>query len=364
PALAGFIQGSLIGYNAFGVSLRVPVFNGLLGAILGYVLGLAAVYVMALIVDTLAPTFGGRKNLMQAIKVVAYSWSAVWVAAVGSIIPWLGWLIYLAGAVYSVMLLYWGLPVMMQCRPEKAGGYTALTCVCGLALSLLIALMMGGITGARMMTGGGASGTGNGQATSEQNSWLGKVTAAGAQMEEAQKSGDADAQAQAMGDMLSATLGGGDKVEALAPDVLKPFLPETLAGLKRSSFSAERNGALGMQVAKARATYSDDSGRALRLEISDMGSIKGLASLAGLAGLENNEETDHGYDKTYKQGDRIVREQWDSQSKDGEFSVMLADRFSVKVSGNAASIDDIKAAVASLNLEGLEALKNQGVQKD
>jgi hypothetical protein len=30
------------------------------------------------------------------------------------------------------------------------------------------------------------------------------------------------------------------------------------------------------------------------------------------------------------------------------------------VSGRAASIDELKAAVASVNLAGLEALKNQG----
>jgi hypothetical protein len=181
PVLADFVRGSLIGYSEFGVSFRVPFSSGLLNAILGYVLGLAAVYVMALIVDALAPAFGGQKNRMQAIKVVAYAWSAVWVAASGSIIPWLGWLIYLAGAVYSIMLLYWGLPVMMRCPPEKTGGYTALTYVCGLALSLLIVLVIGS----------GASGTGSGEATTEQNSWLGKVSAVGAQMDAAQKSGNA-----------------------------------------------------------------------------------------------------------------------------------------------------------------------------
>jgi hypothetical protein len=42
---------------------------------------------------------------------------------------------------------------------------------------------------------------------------------------------------------------------------------------------------------------------------------------------------------------------------------VLGERFAVKVSGNAGSIDDIKAAVAGLNLAGLEALKDQGVKK-
>jgi hypothetical protein len=92
--------------------------------------------------------------------------------------------------------------------------------------------------------------------------------------------------------------------------------------------------------------------------------MKGLTSLAGWAGVGSDRITDHGYDKVYKQDGRLVHEQWDNPSGRGEFGVVLGGRFSVKVSGNAASIDELKAAVTSLNLVGLEALKNQGVKKD
>jgi hypothetical protein len=162
---------------------------------------------------------------------------------------------------------------------------------------------------------------------------------------------------------MGAILGGGDQVEALAPDVLKPFVPETLAGLKRTDVSAERNGAMGMQFSQASANYSDEAGHSLHLEIGDMGSAKGITALAGWAGVEQSRETDHGYDKTYKQNGRLTHEEWNSQSKYGEYSVVLGDRFTVKVAGNADSIDQIKGAVGSLNLGGLEALKSQGVKK-
>jgi len=182
-------------------------------------------------------------------------------------------------------------------------------------------------------------------------------------MEAAQKSGDANAQAAAAGQMMGALLGGGDKVEALAPDMLKPFVPETLAGLKRTDVSAERNGAMGMQFSQANANYSDEAGHSLHLEIGDMGSAKGLTALAGWAGVESSKETDHGYDKTYQQNGRLTHEEWNTQSKYGEYSIVLGDRFTVKVTGNVDSIDQLKGAVGSLNLGGLEALKNQGVTK-
>ena len=120
---------------------------------------------------------------------------------------------------------------------------------------------------------------------------------------------------------------------------------------------------MGMQMAVANADYGDDSGRSLHLEVADTGSAKGIMAMASWATLQNESETDRGYEKTYKQGGRIVHEQWDHVDQHGEFSIVLGDRFTVKVSGNAASMDQLKAAVASLDLAGLEALKGHGVKK-
>ena len=369
PAVFGFIKGTLIGYGAFGIHVRTPFGSGLAAAIVGYALSLALVYVMALIIDALAPSFGGQKNPLQALKVTAYAYTASWVAGIGQIIPGLGWLIAIAGAVYGIYLFYLGLPVLMKAPQDKAAGYTAVSIIIAIVLGWILALIVGGIVG----TGALMSGTQFGStsdvtidkdsALGKLDAWSKKMEAAGQQMEAAQKSGDAKAQQEALGKVMGTALGGGDQVEALAPDLLKPFVPETLAGLKRTDFSAERNGAMGMQISEAHATYADDGGRSLRLEVTDMGSAKGLMALAGWAGVESDRTTEHGYEKTYKQGGRLVHEQWDDQNKDGEYSIVLGDRFTVKLSGNADSMDALKAAVAGLDLAGLESLKNQGVKK-
>ena len=372
PAIAGFIKGSLIGYGAFGIHYRVPLGAGISSAIVTYVLGLVLVYVMALIVNALAPTFGGQKDQVQALKAVAYAYTASWVASIGLIVPGLGWLIALAGGIYAIYLLYLGLPPTMKAPTEKAGGYTAVSIIIAVILSWIIMLIVAGIAGTGAMMSGALGGAhidgSSSDVTIDKDSSLGKLDAwskkmqaAGQQMQAAQKSGDANAQANALGAVMGAATGGG-QVEALAPEVLKPFVPETLGGLKRTDFSAERSGAMGMQISEAHATYSDGANRSLRLEVTDMGTAKGLMALAGWAGVQNDKETDHGYDKTYKQDGRLVHEQWDSQSKNGEYSIVLGQRFSVKVSGNAASIDELKTAVASINLAGLEALKDQGVK--
>ncbi len=181
-------------------------------------------------------------------------------------------------------------------------------------------------------------------------------------METAQKSGDQQAQSDAMKTMMGAALGGGSQVESLEPDRLKPFLPESLGGLTRSAFSTERNAAMGMQMTEARATYMSDSGRTWDLQITDTGTAKGLLALAGWAGVEGENETATGYDKTYREDGRLIHEQWDSGSSHGEYAVVLGDRFTVKIEGQADSIDDLKAALTDLDLEALEAMKGEGVK--
>src|SRR3546814_2696088 len=91
---------------------------GIVGMLLQYVLVLAIVYVVALIINALAPTFGGQKDMTQALKTVAYAWTASWVAGIAVIVPWLGWLIAVAGAVYAIYLLYLGLPHTMKRSAE------------------------------------------------------------------------------------------------------------------------------------------------------------------------------------------------------------------------------------------------------
>jgi hypothetical protein len=178
-------------------------------------------------------------------------------------------------------------------------------------------------------------------------------------MESAQNSGNANAQADAFKVMMGAAMGGGN-VEALAPDRLKPFVPETLGGLPRTEVSVERNNAMGMQISEAKATYANNEGRSVRLEITDTGTAKGLLAFAGWAGVEGEKQSSTGYEKTYHSDGRLVHEEWSGSS--GEYTVVLGDRFTVQLRGDAQNIDQLKAALGELDLAALEALKTEGVK--
>jgi len=129
--VAAWIGGSLI--------YRTPIITGLAQAIVSYILTLIGTYLFALIIDGLAPSFGGTRNRMQALKVAAYASTATWLAGIFSIIPGLSVLGLLG--LYSLYLLYLGLPVLMKVPQDKAVTYTAAVVVLAIVMYLVIGLV-------------------------------------------------------------------------------------------------------------------------------------------------------------------------------------------------------------------------------
>jgi hypothetical protein len=376
PVIIHFLSASVIGESNFLLgSYRLPMATGLEIAVVSYVLSLLGVFVLTLIVEALAPSFGGEKNRVQALKAVAYSYTAGWVASIIGIVPGLGIISALAGLIYGLYLLNLGLPFTMKCPPEKSLGYTVVSIIAAIIVYIIIGIAMRPFYGAGFGMGrgfgglhqsaGAAGAFASGSTGAALQDYAKHLQDATNKMDAAQKSGDANAKADAVSQMMGAALGGGGKVESLPPDRIKPFLPDTLNGLPRTQAAAERNAALGMQISKATATYSDGASHQLDLVITDTGSLKGLVGFAaGWGGVEQESENDQGYEKTYKNNGQIIHEKWNKQTHSGEFGVVVADRFSIDVSGSASSIDDLKAAAASVNASGLAALKNEGVSSN
>jgi hypothetical protein len=106
--------------------------------IVSYLLTFVIVYLLAMITDALAATFGGEKHMPSALKLIAYSYTAIWVASVLAIIPILGFLLVLAAIVYSVYTLYLGVPVMMRAPQDKVVGYTIVIVISGLVVAIVL----------------------------------------------------------------------------------------------------------------------------------------------------------------------------------------------------------------------------------
>lgn len=135
----------VIGYSVFGISVpfagtyRVPIGSAITSAIVTYVMALAMPFLLALIIDALAPTFNGQRSQIQALKVAAYSSTASWVAGIFALIPGLRFLTILG--IYSLYLLYLGLPVLMKSPREKAIGYTMVVILAAIVLFIVVGLV-------------------------------------------------------------------------------------------------------------------------------------------------------------------------------------------------------------------------------
>jgi hypothetical protein len=136
----------LFGSSAFtALGLSLPIVPIIVGAVVQYVLALGLVYVMALIIDALAPTFMGQKQIYQALKLYAYSATPAWLGGIFSLIPQLA-ILGVIIALYSLYLLYLGLPVMMQSPPDKSIGYIVTIIVVAIVISVIIGVIVGAVT--------------------------------------------------------------------------------------------------------------------------------------------------------------------------------------------------------------------------
>jgi Yip1 domain len=158
PPVAGAIGLLLFGFSMLGISYR-PTPQFVIGsAVVQYLLSLVGIYVLAMIVEALAPTFGGVKDRVKAFKVCAYASTAGWVAGIFGIIPQLGWLA-LIGGLYGLYLLYLGLPVLMKVAADKSVGYILAVIVAAIVLYVVVGMIAASLIGAFVGLPGPAPGT-------------------------------------------------------------------------------------------------------------------------------------------------------------------------------------------------------------
>ena len=336
PALFGFLGGQLFGFGAFGITWKPPIVTALITAIVTYALSLAMVYVLALIIEFLAPNFGGQKNRLQAFKVAAYSYTPGWVAGVLLILPALSLLAALAG-LYGLFLLWLGLPRLMKTPKEQTLPYAALTIVAAIAAAIVIGLVTAPLAAMGRVGSVDAGGAGSvriGDTTVD----LGALEKAGRDLEAAAKRAESGQPAQ----VTSATQ-------------LSAFLPASLAGWTRTETSSGSAGIAGFSGSGANATYtSGDS--SIELSVADIGDMGGLAGLTGALNVESSEETATGYERVGKVNGRMTTEKYDRSARSGEYGFIVGSRFVVQAEGQNVTMEQLKAATAAVDVRRLEGM--------
>lgn len=365
PAVAGFIGLTLVGTGAFGVSFHVPLVAGLVQMVFSFVISLLLVYVMALIVDALAPSFSGTRSRLAALKLVAYGATAGFVGGIFSLLPALSTLAGLLASVYSIYLIYLGIPVLMKCPQDKAAGYTAVVVICGIVAAIVIGSVFalatcgmgvgyGSLLGGRAMSIGTPDGNVTVDTTAMSRA-AARIDAAQRNMDAAQKSGDTAATGKALGDMMGAITGSGNNAPIDA-QVLKTKLPDAIGDLKRESFEASGGQAMGISSSSAKATYGA-GGKHVQMSITDLGGLAGIAAMAGWANMTVDKETQDSIEKVYKQDGRTIHESYRKDGSHGEYTVILQNNVIVEAEGDQVDIATLKSLVSGIDLGGIESTK-------
>ncbi len=114
-------------------------------AISQYVLALILTFVLALIVDALAPSFGGTKDFVASLKLTAYSYTIAWLAGIFALLGILGSVLSLVASIYAFYTFYLGAPVLNKASAEKAVPFTLVIVLCGIVLGVLAGLVFSGM---------------------------------------------------------------------------------------------------------------------------------------------------------------------------------------------------------------------------
>lgn len=150
--VAGLVGGQLLPL----LGLRTPILAAVVIAALSYVMALAGAYVLGLIIEALAPSFNAVKDRRKAMQLAVYSSTASWLAGVFGLIPALA-VLSIVG-LYSLFLLYKGLPVLTKVPADKALAYTAVIVIAAIVVFIVIGAVISAITSTLILSAGAAAG--------------------------------------------------------------------------------------------------------------------------------------------------------------------------------------------------------------
>jgi len=129
PALSSFVGATLVGVvTPSGAILRANLIDGLFGAVFSYAASCAIVLLLGLIIDLLAPLFGGRRDFEEAFKLAVYSFTPLWLAGIFLLLPGLRFL--LLTGIYGIYLFWLGAPRLTKMPEQQAANFTLVIVVC------------------------------------------------------------------------------------------------------------------------------------------------------------------------------------------------------------------------------------------
>ncbi|MDQ2878608.1 MAG: YIP1 family protein [Pseudomonadota bacterium] len=325
------------------ISFHPPLIGSIVQAIVTLALTMLGVWVWSLILDALAPSFKGTRNPIAALKLVAFSATAMWLCGIFQL-TWATMPLAILG-LYSAYIFWVGVPVTMKVLKDQAVVYVIVAVIVGIVVNLVVAAIAATVAGTMfaMTPNVTAFGQSGGSSISIGGTTVdtGKVDAAVAQMTASAATIQANAKA-------------GTSNAVPAAD-LQAMLPTAIGGFTRGDVESSSGAAAGIGGSRAEGRYTQGD-QSFSLSVADMGAMGALATLGGAVNAQTSKTTATGYEKSEMQNGSMVSEKWDNQAHSGSYSTVVASRFAVEAEGGAPSIDVLKGAVGAIDTGKLASL--------
>jgi hypothetical protein len=111
--------------------------------LISYVIAVASVLIMGKIMPPLAARFGAAPDANAGMKLAAFAPTGAWVGGLALMVPSIGGLLALVGALYTLFLFYDGAQRLFPVEPVKARMLGFAAVLASILLNMLIGLAVG-----------------------------------------------------------------------------------------------------------------------------------------------------------------------------------------------------------------------------
>lgn len=136
---------AFIGYGFVVSGVRISGIEwGIYQALTVLVTAFVSVFICAMVIDALAPSFGSEKNMGRSVQLVAYSFTPGWIGGLLAIYPPLAIIGGLFG-LYGLYLMYIGLPKMKKTPQDKQVSYFVVSIITVIVIYFIMGLILSAI---------------------------------------------------------------------------------------------------------------------------------------------------------------------------------------------------------------------------
>ncbi len=136
---------SLVFNSGMGVFVSFSMTYVITMIVIQFVLAIASLYFIPMILAAIAPSFGGKNDALNALKLYVFVETPAWIGMAVSRLPVIGWLVAIAAAIYAIYLFWLHVSEAMTVPEDKKIGYVIVSVIVLAVIYFVIGAIGAGI---------------------------------------------------------------------------------------------------------------------------------------------------------------------------------------------------------------------------